>query len=216
MTPTVSQHKFIEETIDQFNIRDAKPLYTPLDGSIKLSNSQCPTDQKGINEMKKYPFRELIGKLKYLCTNTRPDIAISVSKSSRFMNNPGMIHWKLAIKVLRYVMTTKDYCLVLKPKDDLISVYSDADWAGEINDRRSTSGHCIFFGGALISWKTKLQSAISMSTMESEFYALTYAIQEVQSVNYLLEELGIKQEKAIIVHEDNQSAIKFSNNSSFK
>ena len=212
----LSQHKFIEETIDQFNIRDAKPLYTPLDGSIKLSNSQCPTDQKEINEMKKYPFRELIGKLNYLCTNTRPDIAISVSKLSRFMNNPGMIHWKLAIKVLRYVKTTKDYCLVLKPKDDLISVYSDADWAGEIDDRRSTSGHCIFFGGALISWKTKLQSAISMSTMESEFYALTYAIQEVQSVNYLLEELGIKQEKAIIVHEDNQSAIKFSNNSSFK
>ena len=71
---------------------------------------------------------------------------------------------------------------MLKPKDDLISVYSDADWAGGIDDRRSTSGHCIFF--ALISWKTKLQSAISMSTIESEYYTLTFAIQEVQSVNY--------------------------------
>ena len=60
---------------------------TPLDGSIKLSNTQCPTDQKGINEMKKYPFREFIGKLNYKYTNTRPDIAISVSKISRLMNN---------------------------------------------------------------------------------------------------------------------------------
>src|SRR3990167_2624399 len=212
----LSQHRFIEETIEQFNIKDAKPLYTPIDPSIKLSTTQCPTTEQEIQKMKAYPYRELIGKLNYLSLNTRPDIAVSVSKLSRFMNNPGLIHWKMAIKVLRYVKTTKDFCLVLQPTDDRLCVYTDADWAGEIDDRRSTSGHCILFGGSLVSWKTKLQSAISLSTMESEFYALTYALQEVKAVNHVLEEINIKQEQPIVIYEDNQSTIKFSNNSAFK
>ena len=73
------------------------------------------------------------------------------------MNNPAKLHWNLALKVLRYLKTTKDYCLELKPDGDKLEAYSDADWAGEIDDRRSTSGHCIFIGGSLISWKTRIQ-----------------------------------------------------------
>ena len=212
----LSQKRFIEEAVEEFGLSEAKPLYTPLDPSIKLSINQCPTNDKDINEMRKYPYRELIGKLNYLSQHTRPDISIAVSKLSRFMNNPGKIHWKLALKVMRYLKTTSEYTLELKPENFVLSAYSDADWAGEIDDRRSTSGHCILVGGSIISWKTKLQSAISLSTMESEFYALTYTLQEIKAINIIMEELGIIQESPIVIFEDNQSTIKFSNNTTFK
>ena len=117
--------------------------------------------------------------LNYLCMCTRPDISVAVSIHSRFLENPGKQHWKAAKRVLRYLKGTKNYGLNISPKDSNLSCFSDADWAGNVDNRKSTSGYCVLYGGALVSWKSKLQNCVSLSTMEFEYYALSLAAQEV-------------------------------------
>lgn len=128
-------------------------------------------------------YRSIIGALQY-ATITRPDISYSVNKLSQFMQNPMDIHWKAIKRVLCYLKGTVNYGLRLKTGQHLhITGYADADWTSDPDDRRSTSGYCIYFGQSLISWCSKKQPTISRSNTKVEYRSIANATAEIKWYN---------------------------------
>ena len=150
----ISQCSKIDELLKQYKMEECNPCYTPLDPNhdfIVTANEKQPD----------VPYREAIGKLLYLSSNSRPDIATAVSILSRYSTNFTNTHWKAVKRIFRYLKGTRDLKMVIQPKDLVLHGYCDADWAGDKNSRRSRTGYCFYLGGALISWKSKLQPTVA-------------------------------------------------------
>uniref|UniRef100_A0AAV1UBI8 Polyprotein n=1 Tax=Peronospora matthiolae TaxID=2874970 RepID=A0AAV1UBI8_9STRA len=133
------------------------------------------------------PFREAVGALMHLTTATRPDTAFAVGYVLRFMKNPQEEHWVAVKRIFRYLQGTKMHGICYKPKAKIdFRGYSDADWAGDLADRKSTSGYVFMLLGAPVSWGSKKQPGVSLSTSEAEYIALSLAIQEGKWIHRLL------------------------------
>lgn len=161
-------------------------------------------------------YSRIIGSLMYLTNCTRPDIAYSVSRLSRYTSNPGDDHWKAIVRVLRYLRYTRDlglhytkYPAVLKGYCDVLKGYCDANWISDMRDSKSTSGYVFTLGGAAVSWKSSKQTCIARSTMESEFIALDKASEEAEWLRQFVEDIPrwSRPVSAICIHCDSQSAI---------
>ena len=146
----------------------------------------------------------------YVMSCTRPDIAYSVSKLSRYTSNPSKDHWTAIIRVLRYLRYTLNYGLHFTKYPAVLEGYSDANWISDSNDSKSTSGFVFMLGGAAVSWKSSKQTCIARSTMESEFIALNKAGEEAEWLRHFLEDIPNwpKLVPAISIHCDSQSAIR--------
>ena len=164
--------------------------------------------------MKNCPYRELIGSLICLANATRPDIAFAASTLSRFCSNPGREHWLFASRILRYLKMTSDYGITYVKSDEKLKAFSDSDWAGDIDDRRSCLGNVLTLASAPISWKSKKQKSVTLSTMEAEYAALSEVSREIVYIKRLLMHMGFEKytESPIDVFCDNQSAIELSKN----
>ena len=211
----IHQSTYSTNIAKEFNLLDANPKYSPGDISMKISKEDCPQSLEDKESMSKTPFQELIGKINYLTTNTRPDCCYSLSKLSRYMHNYGKNHWQAAKHLATYIKTTKDLGLVFngsKPLD-LIG-YSDADWAGDKDKQCSTTGWVFTLGGTPISWLSKLQEVPALSTAEAEYIALSNATQEAIYLRKLLQEFNHFDVPSTIIYEDNNSAIQIAENSS--
>ena len=124
-------------------------------------------------------YRSTIGALQYL-TLTRPDIAYSVNKLSQYLKSPTVNHWNACKRVLRYIKGTPHLGLHFKPSSLLtLEGYSDADWASSLDDRKSTSGFCMFLGANMVNWSSRKQRAVARSSTESEYRALASAATEL-------------------------------------
>ena len=124
-------------------------------------------------------YRRLVGKLNYLSV-TRPDIAHSVSVVSQYLSAPMVDHWAAVEQILCYLKGASGCSIVYSNHGyNRIECFSDADWAGSKEDRRSTSGYCVFVGGNLVSWKSKKQSVVSRSSAESGYRAITQSVCEI-------------------------------------
>ena len=167
--------------------------------------------------MKDRPYRELVGGLIYLANATRPDIAFTASVLSRFCSNPGHEHWLIAKRVLRYLKLTSHYGILYNKDETNLLAYTDSDWAGDIDDRKSCSGNLLMLSQGPISWKSKKQMSISLSTMEAEYVALSEVSREVIYIKRLLQHMGFEKyvQLPINVYCDNQSAIQLSKNAVF-
>ena len=197
------QKKQIEELVKDFNLEDAKPTYTPME--TNYYNLEGEDDKLETNEK----FRSAIGKLLYISNATRPDISASTHILSRRCENPRQRDWTAVKRVIRYLKTTKDIQLqISSEKPPELEFYSDSDWAQDRQSRKSTSGNLIFLGGNLISWKSKKQQSVSLSSTEAEFIAIAQGSQELLWIKSLVEDLGLKQTLPIKTFEDNQSVIK--------
>ena len=153
-----------------------------------------------------------MGKLIYL-SHTRPDIGFSVSMVSQFMNNPTEKHMTAVTRILRYLKMTPGKGLFFqRTTKKEIEIFSDADWAGSVTDRRSTSGYCSFVWGNLVTWRSKKQSVVARSSAEAEFRAMAQGICEGIWLNRLLEELRIPSKHPIVLYCDNQAAISIAKN----
>lgn len=152
-------------------------------------------------------YRSLVGELQYL-TMTRPDLACPVQQACLHMHNPQDEHLALVKRILRYVRgtTTLGFQLLASPSTEVIA-YSDADWAGCPDTRRSTSGYCVYIGDSLISWSSKRQPTVSRSSAEAEYRAVANAVAECCWLKQLLGELDCVFLKATVVYCDNVSAV---------
>ncbi|RWR98966.1 RxLR effector candidate protein-like protein, partial [Dinothrombium tinctorium] len=150
----------------------------------------------------------------YAVVSTRPDITQAVGVLSRFVNDPKMKHWRSAKRVLRYLKGTINTKLRLGGKQSKINLYGyvDADWAGDQSDRRSTSGFVYTICGSVISWISRKQQTVALSTTESEYIAAAAAVQESIWLRALLKELGYDQTAPTVLYEDNQSCIAITKN----
>ncbi|XP_015583366.2 secreted RxLR effector protein 161-like [Ricinus communis] len=150
-----------------------KAADTPIKPNVKLKTAAA-------NEvMDKERYQRLVRRLIYLA-HTRPDIAFAVSVVSQFIHSPGPTHFEVVFKILRYLKRTLGKGLLFKKGEYLlIEAYTDADWAGNVNDRRSTSGYCTFVGGNLVTWKSKKQSVVARSSAEAEFRYVAHGFCEV-------------------------------------
>jgi hypothetical protein len=212
-TMKLSQAQYVKKILERFNMVECKEVATPLDPSVKLSKSMSPTiTQEDLDKMRTSPYRSIVGSLMYAMIATRPDLAVSVGTLSRFLQNPGLQHWNQAKRVLRYLKATQDVGLEFKSKGTHLVGYSDADWAGDIDTRRSTTGYLFYLGGALVSWNSKLQATVALSSTEAEYLALTAAVKEALWIRTFLHDLGIIDIKETPIFSDNQGCLALAKN----
>ncbi|KAL5787036.1 hypothetical protein ACOSP7_003985 [Xanthoceras sorbifolium] len=213
-TLLLSQAEYIKKVLSRFNIQDAKPVSTPLGIHFRLSKEQSPKTEEERTHMAKVPYASAIGSLMYAMVCTRPDIAQAVGVVSRYMNNPGKIHWEAVKWILRYLRGTTNKTLCFKGGDTTLTGYVDADLAGNVDIRKSTTGYVYTLGGTAVSWVSQLQKIVALSTTEAEYVAVTEASKEMVWLQSFLEELGKKQEDNVL-YCDSQSAIHLAKNPSF-
>jgi hypothetical protein len=200
----LNQTNKIVELLERFHKKDFVPSSIPMDTSYlkEDDNSDLMEDNSR--------YRKAIGSLLYIATVTRPDIALAVNLLSRKNENPTTKDWEAAIKVIRYLNTTKHLNLVISNKDPILTSYSDADWANDKTTRKSVGGNLFFLGESPIFWSAKRQNCIALSSAESEYISAANAAQEVQWMLTLLEDLKMKQTLPIKLYNDNKSCIIFS------
>jgi hypothetical protein len=199
------QRQYILDILARAGMVDCKPCTTPVDTCAKLSSDGPPVENAT-------HYRGLAGALQYL-TFTRPDIAYAVQQVCLFMHDPREPHLALVKRILRYLKGTLDHGLQLhrSPVTSLVA-YSDADWAGCPDTRRSTSGYGVFLGDNLVSWSSKRQHTVSRSSAEAEYRAVANAVAETCWLRQLLQELHQPVQKATLIYCDNISAVYLSTN----
>jgi hypothetical protein len=208
-TLMLSQRSYAESLLQKFRVADAKPRATPLPTNIKLLRSE----DNLLDAAMATTYREAVGGLMYLACNTRPDLAQSVGMLARFMSAPTAEHWAAVISVLRYLRGTADLGLNYGGShsggargSSTVEGYCDADWAGDLNTRRSTTGFVFLLNGAAISWSSRLQQTVSTSTVEAEYVAAAEATREALWLRKLMRDLDVS-EGATVIRSDNQGAL---------
>jgi hypothetical protein len=202
----LSQRKYAEEIIERAGMRSCKSTQTPVDTKPKIG-AKIGTPYEDPTK-----YRSLAGALQYL-TFTRPDISYAVQQICLHMHDPRDEHMNALKRIIRYIQGTIRFGLHLFPSsiDDLVS-YTDADWGGCPDTRRSTSGYCVYLGDNLISWSSKRQPTLSRSSAEAEYRGVANVVSESCWIRNLLLELHCPVRKATLVYCDNVSAIYLSGN----
>ena len=204
----VSQSKYINEILKKFNMADCNPVTTPLDVNQKLSKEMSPQTPEEISEMQNIPYQQAVGSLLYAAHGTRPDIAFAVSVVARFNNNPGRPHWNAVKRIFRYLKGTCEFGVEFSkdPKSDIVG-YCDSDWASDIDERRSVTGYTFVYQGGPITWATKKQLTVALSTAEAEYMALSAATQEAMWIRNFIKEFQFQKNVPTVIMCDNRSAI---------
>jgi hypothetical protein len=197
--------KYTQDLLKRFGMKDAKPAKTPMgtDGHVDLNKGGKSVDQKA--------YRSMIGSLLYLCA-IRSDIMLSICMCARFQSNPRECHLVAVKRILRYLVAT--HCFgIWYPKGstfDLIG-YLDSDYAGCKVDRKSTSGTCQFLGRSLVSWSSKKQTFVALSTVEAEYVAAGQCCAQLLWMRQTLQDFGYNLSKVPLLY-DNESAIRMADN----
>lgn len=195
----INQARYIQDILHQYGMADCRTVATPMDAGLELSHHDCPNTEEERLKMKDKNYRSIIGSLQYLSVATRPDITQAVSKLSRYLQNPGIKMWKAALRVLQYLKGTIHYGITYTKQgkqsivpyvDNGMKPMCDADLAGDIDTRRSTTGYVVLMSGGAISWGSKLQTVVAHSTTEAEYLAVDYLVREVIWLKRLLGELN--------------------------
>ncbi|CAL1380337.1 unnamed protein product [Linum trigynum] len=210
----LSQEKYIENVLQRFNMDNAKAVSCPLANHFTLTSKQSPSTKKEKAEMDKIPYASAVGSLMYAMVCTRPDIAHAVGVVSRFLSKLGKEHWEAVKWILRYLRGSSKMILCFGDGEPVLVGYTDADMAGDVDSRRSTSGYLITLSGGAISWQSRLQKCVALSTTEAEYIATTKACKEMIWMKKFLKELGFQQEQPQLFC-DSQSAIHLAKNASF-
>ncbi|KAH0818660.1 hypothetical protein GEV33_004131 [Tenebrio molitor] len=194
-TITMSQSKYIKETLSRFNMENCKGVTTPINPNEKLSKEMCPKTEEEKKAVEMLPYQSLVGSLMYLAVSTRPDIAHAVSMLSQFNTNFGEQHWRAAKRVLRYLKNTENLGLMFKKSGQELVGYADADWGASIDDRRSYTGYVFNFANAA-------------------YMALSESTKEAIHLRRFLSEV-LDQPSTTIIFNDNQGAGQLSKNHVF-
>jgi hypothetical protein len=201
----ISQAKYAKNLVKKFGLEKAKHCDTPMSTTLKLSK-----DASG-KSVEQTLYRGMIGSLLYL-TASRPDISFSVGVCARYQSDPKESHLSSVKRIIRYVNGTSNYGIWYSFDTNASLVgFSDADWAGNCDDRKSTSGGCFFLGNNLVSWFCKKQNSISLSTAEAEYIAAGSGCTQLLWMKQMLVDYGFNQ-GTLTLFCDNMSAINISKN----
>jgi hypothetical protein len=205
----IDQTGLAESIIQQFGLEEGKTRSTPFGTSARLT----ATEGDPLNT-EKYPYSTLVGKLMYLAVATRPDLAYSVSALTRFMSKPTLAHWQAAKGVVRYLAHAPGKGITYCGNSTELKAFCDADYAGDLDTRRSTTGYVFLMNGGAISWNSKRQPTVAASTTEAEYMAAAAAVKEGLWMRKLLNSLDVRP-GVVDINCDNQSAIKLLKNPIF-
>eukprot|EP00253_Pinus_taeda_P009884 PITA_09884 len=188
----LNQRKYVEAILQRFNMQDSKPVKVRIPVGVRLSTEQCPRTQEEEEDMSRVPYASAVGSLMYAMVCTRPDIAHAVGVLSRFMSKLGKEHSTTVKRVFRYLR----------------------DWARDLDQKRSTSGYVFHLFGGAVSWMSKKQSVVALSTTEAEYVAATHASKEAVWLQRLCSNMELV-EGAIRINWDSQSAIFLAKNPAY-
>ncbi|GKA42664.1 putative RNA-directed DNA polymerase [Tanacetum coccineum] len=196
----ISQEQYIEKVLRRFNMDKAKVVSSPLTPNFKLTDKDCPSSKKNIEKMDRVPYASAVGSLMYAMVCTRPDLAHAVGVVSRFLSNPGKKHWEAVKWIFRYLRGTFKLGITFGNGKPMLVGYTDSD--------------LVTFAGGAVSWQSRLQKCVALSTTEAEYVAATEACKELLWLKRFLQELGFKQQRYAVLC-DNQSTIHLAKNSMF-
>ncbi|CAH2083649.1 unnamed protein product [Euphydryas editha] len=205
-TIMIDQGKYIRDVLTKYGMSDCKPCKTPIEVGLKFTKS-------AEDEEMNYPYQQAIGCLLYIAQGTRPDISFAVNTLSRFNKEPRAEHWTAVKRVMRYLQGTKDMKLTYtKDGESNMRGFCDADWASNNIDRKSCTGYVFISQGGAVSWCSRRQQTVALSTAEAEYMAMSSAAQEALWLRQLHVEFGQPLDGPLHIFSDNQSAIKLSTN----
>jgi hypothetical protein len=216
----VDQQVHVENMLKQFGMTDSKPVDTPEQVGVQLTEEDCPQPdvvesyaERRAHVDRRVLYQSMVGCLLYVALSTRPDICHAVNQLSRFLAAPGESHLQAAKRVMRYLRGTAHLGLVYdcggqgkgvhiesahakggesECIEAPVLAYTDADWGGCIETRKSTTGVLVFVYGCPISWSSKKQKTVALSSAEAEYMAIGSAVQEMKWVQMMLEEIGCR------------------------
>lgn len=202
----VSQRKYTLDLLKEVGMLGGKSAAVPIDPNHKIGMFE------GVTDVDRESYQRLVGKLIYL-SHTRPDISFSVSVVSQFMHAPKEEHLEAVYRILKYLKNSPGQGLLFKKGGELtVEAYTDADWAGSVTDRRSTSGWCTLVGGNLVTWRSKKQSVVARSSAEAEYRAVAQGMCELLWLRRLLDELKVIPVTPMKLYCDSKAAISIANN----
>jgi hypothetical protein len=211
---SLCQSSFIDTILARFSLADAKPYGTPMVPAANYSKRDSPTSPADIARMRKVPYREAIGSLMYVAIATRPDISFAVSCLSQFLENPGEAHWQAVKHVFRYLAGTRDQALTYGTEQRDLHGYTDADGASQ-EHRHAISGYAFIIDGGAVSWSSRKQELVTLSTAEAEYVAATHAAKECIWLRRLTGELFPSLHTQTTLFCDNQAALKLATDDNY-
>jgi hypothetical protein len=207
-TISINQSAYIESIASRFQLLDSKPVYTPIDPGIQLDADQCP--DKAIE----HPYREACGSVLWPAIISRPDVSFAIGLLTQSMQNPAEQHWRAIRRVIRYLHTTKNLWLTFGGPDAQILGFTDADWASQAH-RHSISGYVYSIGCGAVTWSSRKQSIVALSTAEAEYVAAAHSTKEALWLRQFLDEFSKVVDGPIRLNCDNQAAIALSKDNKF-
>ena len=205
---TIDQKAYLKEVLKRFGMEDCRPVATPTECEKKFEKGAEGDERCDVST-----YQSAIGSLNYAAIATRPDISFAVGMLSQFMQNPTQNHWIAVKRILRYIKGTLSFGLKFTHTEDFnLHGYSDSDWAGCTSSRKSTSGQLFRLGDCTISWRSKKQSIIALSSTEAEYVALCSAAQETTWLRRMLHGIRMQQVTPTTVYEDNQGCTALARN----
>ena len=202
----ISQCTYIDAILCCYHFDELKPLSTPMDIQVHLTSEQSPKDAAEFAAIRDVPYCEAIGTLNWAALATRPDIAFAVATVARFTANPGPVHWEAVKRIYRYLASTCDLWLSYGETKRTLMGYADAD-GSMAEDQRAITGYAFLIDGSAVSWLSKQQEIVSLSTTESEYVTAMHGMKEALWLRSLLSKLFGPISEATTLFSDNQAAI---------
>ena len=205
---SLSQSAYLQRVLEHFGMADCNPKSTPLPPGIALSESDSPRTDKDRHFMMDKPYSEALGSCMWVQVATHPDIAFTVSVLLCFQSNPGPAHWKAMLHLLTYLKGSINYKISYSQGGDLVPIgFIDANYTGDIDTHHSTSGYVFTMAGGPVSWSSKRQVMVALSTTEAEYMSLTQAAQQSLWMYSFMSKVGLTQNFPTILYGDNASSI---------
>jgi hypothetical protein len=204
----IDQSQFISSILREFGMQQCKSVLTPCP-KWRLTSDMCPTTDAEREEADSLPFRAIVGKCMYLATCTRPDISYAVRELARFMSNYGSKHFEAAKHLLRYLQGTRSRGVIYgdtQNSSPSFHCFTDSDWAMS-EGRKSISGYVIVCGGGPLTWSSKQQTIVALSSCEAEYIACAHCARQIVWLRSLFEELGFAQSDPTLLRCDNQGTV---------
>ncbi|GLB38104.1 putative reverse transcriptase (RNA-dependent DNA polymerase) [Lyophyllum shimeji] len=212
----LSQESYLSKIIQKMGLDNANPVHTPMDINVRLQKHDA---EDPVNLQLRHEYQVAIGMLMWAAIATRPHIAFAIQHLSQFSQHPAHEHFTAVKRVFRYLKGTIDiglnYSGTAFDREKIFRVFSDADWGNSPDDRRSISGYVCVASGGPVTWSSKKQPTVALSSMEAEYMALCHATREIIWLRSLVNELGLLANQPTDLITDNQSAIKSTDNPVF-